>query len=374
MNSMICPNCTREIVPQAICPHCQGAIPNLADATPPGDAFLPAKRQNALARLKRPALVLTTLLAWPIILEINYIRAMRWAGVMNAESSGYMIGGCLTALFLGWLTIFLVDKGRHKKSSPVVRSFGISLVALVFSFLALAGSKPESGIGGKGELKRQVGNLIKEAAGKQPHSANTNWWDGPSRDFFHDIIVMNEQYTAEVAKLDQSSLKNLYSPGSYSSRKGMGKIVAQLQAALAVDQKYSSLDPILQAVENRVRSADAPDAEKEGFLKGLKESANRSLAPRNETFRTGKNWMEATIDLYQFTIDHSPEYSVRGGKLYFQNTVTQEGFTSRQSKALALREEFLKARHEFKDLQKGKLEEYGVSRADLNAAPTEKAK
>jgi hypothetical protein len=371
---MICPNCAREIVPQPACPHCQWAIPNPPDSAPKGDAFLPAKRQSVLGRLKTPLLVVATLLVWALVLGLNYLRAMLWAGVMNAESSGYMIGGCLAAFFLGWLAIFLADKARRKKSSPAMKGFRISCVALLISLLVFSGSIRDSGTGGKSEIKRQMGSLIKEAAGKQAQSADTHWWDGPSRDFFHDLIVMNQQYSAEVANLDQSALASLYSPRSYSSRKGMEKIVAQLQSALAVDQKYSSLDPILQSVENRVRSADAPDAEKQGFLKGLKESASRTLASRNETFRTGKNWMEATIDLYQFTIAHSSEYSVRGGKLYFRNAAAQEEFTSRQSKAISLQNEFLKAQHVAEDMQKNALGEFGVSPSDFAPAKPDKSK
>jgi hypothetical protein len=369
---MICPNCAREIVPQTVCPHCQWTIPNPSGSPPPGDAFQPAKRQSFLSRLKTPVLVVCTLLAWALLLGINYLRAIRWAGVMNARSSGYMFGGCFMALLIGWLVIFLVDKARHKKSSPVMKGFGISLVAFVFSFLALAGSIHEPGA--TADAKRQMGNLLKEAAGKQPQTANTHWWDGPSRDFFHDIMVMNQQYKAEVAQLDQSAITHLYSPGTYSSKKGMEKIVAQLQALLAVDEKYSSLDPFLKSVENRVRSADAPDSEKEEFLKGLKESATRNMAPRNETFRTAKNWFEASIDLYQFTIAHSSEYSVRGGKLYFRNAPAQAGFTSRQSKAISLHDEFLKAKHLAEVAQKNALGDLGVSPSDFTPANPDKSK
>jgi hypothetical protein len=368
---MICPNCAREIVPQTVCPHCQWTIPNPSGSPPPGDAFQPAKPQSLPSRLKTSLLVAATLLAWALVLGLNYLRAMRWAGTMNAESFGYMIGRCLMPLLIGWLVIFLVDKTRQKKSSTAMKVFGISCVALFISLLAFAGGTHESRTD---NAKRQMGNLIKEAAGKQPQTANVHWWDGPSRDFFHDIMVMNQQYKAEVAQLDQSAITHLYSPGTYSSKKGMEKIVAQLQASLAVDEKYSSLDPFLKSVENRVRSADAPDSEKEEFLKGLKESATRNMAPRNETFRTAKNWFEASIDLYQFTIAHSSEYSVRGGKLYFRNAAAQEGFTSRQSKAISLHDELLKARKMAEVAQKNALGDLGVSPSDFTPANPDKSK
>ena len=371
---MLCPNCAREIVPQPVCPHCQWTIPSPSGSPPPGDAFQPAKPQSLPSPLKTSLLVAATLLAWALVLGLNYLRAMRWAGRMNAESFGYMIGGCLVPLLIAWLVIFLVDKTRQKKSSTAMKVFRISCVALFISLVAFGGSTRDSGRGATADAKRQMGNLIKEAAGKQPQTANVHWWDGPSRDFFHDIMVMNQQYKAELAQLDQSAITHLYSPGTYSSKKGMEKIVAQLQASLAVDEKYSSLDPLLKSVENRVRSADAPDSEKEEFLKGLKESATRNMAPRHETFRTAKNWFEASIDLYQFTIAHSSEYSVRGGKLYFRNPAAQAGFTSRQSKAISLHDEFLKAKHLAEVAQKNALGDLGVSPSDFTPANRDKSK
>jgi hypothetical protein len=371
---MICPNCAREIVPQPVCPHCQWTIPNPVQSASPGDAFQPAKPQSLPSRLKTSLLVAATLLAWALVLGLNYLRAMRWAGTMNAESFGYMIGRCLMPLLIAWLVIFLVDKTRHKKSSTAMKVFRISCVALFISLLAFGGGIRDSGPGATANIKRQMGNLLKEAAGKQPQTANTHWWDGPSRDFFHDIMVMNQQYSAEVAQLDQSAVTNLYSAGSYSSKKSMEKIVEQLQAALAVDEKYFSLDPLLKSVETRVRAVDAPEAEKEEFLKGLKESTGRSLAPRNETFRTKKDWLGASIDLYQFAAAHSSEYSVRGGKLYFRNAAAQAGFTSRQSKAISLHAEFLKAQHLAEVAQKNALGELGVSPSDFTPASPDKSK
>jgi len=371
---MICPNCAREIVPQTVCPHCQWTIPNPSGSPPPGDAFQPAKRQSFLSRLKTPVLVVCTLFTWALLLGINYLRAIHYAGVMNAHAAVYMISGILALLLLAWLVIFLVDKVRHKESSAAAKAFRIPYVAVFFSLLAFTGSTRDSGTGATADAKRQMGNLIKEAAGKQPQTANTHWWDGPSRDFFHEMMVMNQQYSAEVAQLDQSALTDLYSPRSYSSKKGMGKIVVQLQATLAVGEKYSSLDPFLKSVENRVRAVDAPEAEKEDFLKGLKESTSRSLGPRNETFRTEKNWLEASIDLYEFTSAHSSEYAVRGGKLYFRNAAAQEGFTSRQSKAISLRSEFLKAQHLAEVAQKNAMGDLGVSPSDFTPASPDKSK
>jgi len=46
---------------------------------------------------------------------LNYLRSMRWAGEMNPESSGYMLGGVIISGLLGWFVAFLVNRARGKR-------------------------------------------------------------------------------------------------------------------------------------------------------------------------------------------------------------------------------------------------------------------
>ena len=46
----------------------------------------------------------------------------------------------------------------------------------------------------------------------------------------------------------------------------MEKVLTQLHALLALEEKYASLDPILERNKARIRSVDAPDSAKDRVL------------------------------------------------------------------------------------------------------------
>ncbi len=382
---MACPTCGSELDAAGKCAHCAAsatpgvttapAIPAApivsAPVTPPvasspsGDPFLPARTEAPANRWKAPLFTILALVLFAFVVRLNYLRALHWAGVINAESFGYMIGGILVGLLLGLLAMYVVKKVRGKQTAPASKTLGVVAVALVTSMLAYTGEMISPRGGSQSDAYHQAGNLLKEAAGKQPVSKDANWWDGPSRDFFHDILDMNQKYSGEVAALDSSAIKDLYSSKSYGGQVHMRKVVEQLRAALAVDEKYASLDPIIKKMEDRIASADVSESEKQGFLKGLKESMEKSLAPRNNVVRTEEAWMKSTIDLYEFAIAHTADYSIRDNKLYFRNGTTKEEFMSQQSKAIALHNDFLKAKSAMEDSRKNKMDQMGVSPSDL---------
>jgi hypothetical protein len=78
-------------------------------------------------------------------------------------------------------------------------------MASFLNMLGLAGEMVNPSQGNQSDAYQQTGNLLKEAAGKQPRSADVNWWDAPSRDFFHDILEMNQRYAAEAKNAVQES-------------------------------------------------------------------------------------------------------------------------------------------------------------------------
>jgi hypothetical protein len=371
---MTCPICGGELDAAGNCAHCTVPATSAAPAAPAtpavlsspfGDPFSPAKTERPANRWKAPLFTILSLILFVFAVRLNYLRALHWAGVINAESFGYMLGGTLTGVLFGLLAIYLVKKVRGKKTAPASKTLGVAAVALITSLLAYTGEMISPRGGSQSDAYHQAGNLLKEAAGKQPVSKDANWWDAPSRDFFHDILEMNQEYSAEVAALDSSAIKDLYSSKSYGGEVHMRKVVSQLRTALAVDEKYASLDPIIKKMEDRVAAADVSESEKQSFLKGLKNSMEQSLAPRNNVVHTEEAWMKSTIDLYEFAIAHTADYSVRDNKLYFRNDATKEGFMSQQSKAIALHNDFLKAKSAMEDSRRNKMDQMGVSPSDL---------
>lgn len=364
---MTCPTCGSDLDPTGQCAHCATlAVPAApAAAALPGDPFAPAPAEAPPNRWKAPLFAfLATILLVPVV-SLNYLRALRWTGVINAESFGYMMGGVLMSLLLGLLAMFLVQKARRKKAEPASKTLGVVSIALLFSMFAFTGEIASRHGGTTSDAYRKAGNLLKEAAGKQPVSKDANWWDAPTRDFFQDILQMNQKYSAEAAALDSSAIKDLYSSNSYGGKVHMERVISQLQAALAVDEKYASLDPIMKRMDDRVAAVNVSESQKQAFLKGMKNSMEKSVAPREELLRTEEVWMKSTIDLYKFVTAHTNDYTIRDNRLYFRNDAVKDEFTSQQSKAIALHKDFLKAKSAFEESRKNKMNEMGVAPSDF---------
>lgn len=365
---MTCLTCGSELDSAGNCARCRTPSVPAAGVVqpPPGDPFLPVNTEVPANRWKAPLLTFLSILLFALVVWLNYLRALRWAGVLNPESFGYMWGGILFSSLFGLLGMYVVRKVRGKKTAPASKAFGVAAIALFLSALGLAGEMGNRRRGTESDAYHQAGNLLKEAAGKQPVSKDANWWDAPSRAFFHDILDMNKSYSAEVQALDSSAIKDLYSSKSYGGEVHMQKVVTQLRAALAVDRKYASaLEPIIKKLEDRVASANVAESEKQEFLKGLRGSIQQGMAPRNDLIRKEEAWMKSTIDLYEFVIAHKADYSIRDNKLYFRDDRTGKEFTSEQTKAIALHNEFLKAKSSFKESQKSKMDQMGVAPSDL---------
>ena len=343
-------------------------------SSPAGDPFAPSEKVVPANPWKEPVILVLAIGLFTLVIWLNYLRALIWAGVINPESSGYMMGGIFFSFLMGLLGMYVVKKIRKKSAAPASRALLVAFIAVIFSFLGLAGEIASKYRGLQPDAYHKTGDLLKEAAGKLPASANVNWYDGPTRDFFRDILEMNQRYTAEVAKVDNSAIKDLYSSKSYGGEVHMKKVVTQLRVALAVDEKYTPLEPLIKKLEERVAATNASESEKQEFLKGLHGSIEKSLGPRHDLIQKEEAWMKCTIELYEFTIAHNADYSIRDNKLYFSNKAARESFTAQQTKAIALHKEFLKAKSAFEESRKSKMNQLGVSPSDLTPAQLGKQK
>jgi len=206
--------------------------------------------------------------------------------------------------------------------------------------------------------------LAKEGAGLAPPTPDQSIWDGPVRQFFGDIAKFNRQYIAEADALDQSALEGLYSTDSFRDRTRMEKILSQLRAIRDVDQKYSSIEPIIEQMEARVRALDAPDSVKEQFLDGF-TSGSEVLVNRTEVTSKEEAWMQASIELYTFTIAKKSSYFIRDNRLVFQDTAALSEFQMRMKKAEALRDDALRAKNSFDESNRKTLDKLKLRPSDL---------
>jgi hypothetical protein len=373
---MACPTCGFELDSAGNCAHCStpavSAAPNYPLSYSVGP-FLPIETEVSGNRWKVPLFTWLSVILFVFVVWLNYLRAMRWAGVINDESLGYMFGGIIFNPLLGLLGMYAVQRMRRKKMQAASKALGVAAIALFLSVIGLAGETAN-----RREIitdaYHKAGNLLKEAAGKQPRSADVNWWDEPTRDFFGDVLQMNQRYAAEVAALDRSAIKDLYSSKSYGGDVHMQKVVMQLRAVQAVDEKYASLDPLFKRMEDHVATANASENEKQEFLKGMRGSMDEKLGPRKDLLRKEEEWTKSTIDLYDFAIAHLADYSIQDNKLYFRNDAMRQEFFSQQARAVALHKDFLKAKKAMEEVRKSNMNQMGVSPSDLTPTQLGKTK
>jgi hypothetical protein len=364
-----CSQCSPSVAPAAPVTATDAASPFPNTASPLSDAYAPAAVETPPNRWKAPLFTLFAIIFFTFMICVNYLRALRWAGVMNAGSFGYMLGGILFSSLLGVVVMYVVQKVRGKKTSPESKALTAVAVAFSVSVLALLGETGKQNDGDRSAIYHKAGNLLKEAAGKEPRSADVNWWDAPSRDFFRDILEMNQRYAAEVAALDTSAIKDLYSSKSYGGDVHMQKVITQLKAVQAVDENYyGSLEPLIEKLKDRIAAVNIPEEERQEFLKGLRENLDQKLGPRSDLFQKEEAWLKSTIGLYDFAIAHISEYFIRDNKLYFHNDATKRNFISQQAKAVELHKDFLKGKKALEESRKNSLNKMGLSPSDFTPA------
>jgi hypothetical protein len=363
---MKCAECSKQIPDGfADCPWC--------GATPPSDS---SARVQGMFESLTPKTVSLAILSFgflAMVLWLNYRKALVWAGTITAESAGYMIGGVLFSLLIGYLGLYLTKKMRGENLAPTSKAFVIMGVALLFSIYGLASEIYSSRIQNE-DVNHHVGGLFKEAAGKDRASTDENWIDTATRETLHDVLIMNQQYVGEMSTLDRSAMQNLYSADSYAGVAHMQKVVVQVKGSLAVDEKYASINPILKNLEARISAANAPETEKQHYLKGVRLGLQQSLGRRTELIHMEEEWAKSTIDLYQFLIAHTNDYSIQDKKLIIPDSRTRAEFSSLQTNAVSLRKEFLKMKKTMRESRDEKLSQLGLSSSDFTPAQLGKIK
>jgi hypothetical protein len=361
---MLCPHCAKEIPSaSATCPFCAQTLLS-------GDPLSAGTSQSSPSQAKQFLIWLVCMVGVLLIYFMAYWKAKLWShGNFNPEAAGYLIGSLLTPVLLAWLVVWLIGRKRNppmpgstKALIGVAIAFGISCFSLFGEFSSRVASnnsvKDDS-------VKHDVGHLLKQAAGKEAPAADVNWYDGPSRNFFSDVIKHGQEYETAINAVDNSSIKQLYSAQSYATQAGMQSTISQLQALLDVDKKYESMDPVFKKLEGYIQAANASQSEKDAFLKGIQQSAAKSMAPRAETFHAEEIWLVSSIELYQFTLSHFNEYRIQNKKLIFKNNSLVSDFQDRQSKSMALRTAAIDSRSKADTSRKNALSDLGLTPQDV---------
>src|SRR5208282_3419067 len=108
-------------------------------SAPGGDAFPPSVKERPANRWKAALFTVLSVFLFALVVSLNYLRALRWAGFINAESFGYMMGGVIFYPLLGLLAMYVVKRLRGRALEPASKALGAICVAVFLSFAGLVG-------------------------------------------------------------------------------------------------------------------------------------------------------------------------------------------------------------------------------------------
>jgi len=312
--------------------------------------------------------VLGSLFCVLVIVALNLVNASKVHHPSSAEAVGYLFGLCFGAYLFPLIVAFFYYRFRKRpKPSAAHRFLVISAWALVLALISTAGQLRTSAPLTQQEIQRHIGELAKQAAGQLPVSPDQTKWDGPIRSFFTDIKTFNESYMKEAAQVDNPALKSLYTADSFRTPVSVAQTLSQLHTTLDLDDKYASMQPIIDKFKQRIQATDASKSEKDSIMQGFEESARKSLEPREAAAAKEREWLQSSIELYEFIQANQHSYSVRGGKLIFKTTGLADEFNEKVHKATGLRSEFKQAQDAFHQAQNEKLGSFGLQPSDLGA-------
>lgn len=359
---MVCRNCAAEISVDAVrCPAC-GTVVSYGRVPVEPSLATDTSSKPAIRAVISAALCALCLL---FLLGLSYLNTKWWSqGAFNAQALGYFIGGLLFPLVVGGIVLVLIRKGRRTKMH-VSQQLLIAVVSAFATGLLSLGGTAASQLREPVDVDQQIAHLLQQALGKEPIPAHGNWYDEPTRAFYRDMFAYGNEYRTSLQNVDRSAIGHLYTPQSYASRASMQASIKELHELLTVDQKYDSLDPLLEKMESRIMAADASRRQKEDFLNGFRNSAGISLQGRQETFRAEEQWLESAIELYEWTYSHSSDYHVKGQKLMFAKDALLVEFEEKQSKSLNLRKAAVDASEAFEAERKNAIAKIRVKTSDL---------
>jgi hypothetical protein len=311
---------------------------------------------------------ISSLFSLPLAAFAAYAATLRVYGVVSLENSGHAIGGFLGPYVVSAIGVFVYYWIRRKKPHFSSKLLGISGGASLFAILSLSNSLPASRAGVDPRAERNVADLAHDSAVPASRSIPATKWNPAIRAFFTDLRSFDEHYLSEVGQFHRASLP-VYTLESFRDAATIQQILSQLHARLAVAEKFSSVEPLLNKIPAYVQSVDASEEEKEEFLEGFESSARQNLASRKIVTDIEHDWLTTSIGLYEFTLSKQGAYSLRDGNLIFKSNGAAVEFNRKLQNAQRLRAEFYQAYRALRNQQAAALAQFGLKPSDLGTSP-----
>jgi len=358
---MKCKQCSKTI-PDGFtdCPWC-GAKAAAAAGALPGNSSV---ARHEISSAHNLLIAISIVSSGILFLALSCFATMRANGPLTLENSGYFLGRCAGALALAAFAVFGYQKIRDAKLRGPIQVLVILTLSSLLTLLTLAiPAQPRLG-GVDAATVRRYSDVVKSRKMTNTLPPVQTKWDPATRSLLKDIVSRNQQYVSEISTLDETS-KPLYTPESFRDAATMQQMIDQLRARMTVADKYKDWQPIFSKMKDYVATVDASDDEKRKFLEGYEASLPPTLAACKAISDKEHAWLQASLDLYQFTLSKEGAYVWQSDNLSFKKLADSEMFRQKFLKARALNTEFLKAYWQVRQAEEAMMTRMGLQESDL---------
>jgi hypothetical protein len=363
---MLCPRCSKEIpLGSATCPFCLQPMLS-GDPLAAAGGGLPAAPAAAPTVLKVLS-VIGGIVCLLIVIFLSAILARTTHPSMDAQAIGFLVGTCIGAFLVPVIGILLYAKFNKRRHIPAYLFGATCGFALLWSFLGIVPQLAKLNTSSADQIQRRIAMLAKEGTGQAAKSRNQDEYDEILRSLFADVKKFNDDYNAEIAANDRSAPETIYSADSYKNDANISRALAHLHSALSIDEKYASIQPLIQKTKDRVAASSMSESSKEAFLKGFEGAIEKNMEPRNEVIAKERMWLSDSIDLYEFMKAHEKSFYVKNNKVLFTADDTLSTYNEKSAKVESERKDFLAAQQKFRDEQQAKLGKLGLKPSDFDA-------
>ena len=356
---MKCKNCFK-VIPDGFtdCPWCGAA--QAAPVVSPSVTI--SASEPFISPVQNLLVGISLLTSGALFGALNYFAMVRTEGSLTLANSGYFLGRCAGSLLLAALLAFGYWKIRGRKPRAPVQVLVIFTVSSLLTLLVLAIPARSHAIRSHQETFNQFEDDFKNVK-------DASKWSAANRSLMKDLISRNQQYVSEISKLDETS-KPLYTPQSFRDPATVQQMIDQLQARLAVADKYVDLEPVLSRMNGYVAAIDASDQEKRDFMKGFASTVPATRAAHKALTDKEHAWLQASLDLYQFALSKASAYILQNEALLFKQRKDSEAFGQKLHNAQKLNVEFLRAYWGARQEQQAMLAQLGSQTPATDSSPS----
>lgn len=367
---MKCTRCSK-IIPDGFtdCPWCgatYAAIPAAPALGIPAPPPMPVCQQ-APSSLNVILAWISSVLSLPLVTFAAYVATMRKYGDVTPENSGFAIGGFVGPYLVSSIAVLAFFWFRKSRPHYSTKLLGIACGASLLAILSLVGGLQSAPAGAAPRPSRTAANPVHGSTPPGPRSVPASKWDPAIRSFFADLHSFDEQYLSEVGQFDNSSLP-IYTPESFRDAPTIQQILAQLHGRLAVADKFASIDSLLSKMPEHVQSVGAGEEDKRTFLENFQASTHKDLGARKVVKDIERDWLNASVGLYEFTLSRQGAYALRDGNLVFKSNAAASEFNRKLQNAGRLRAQFFQAYRASQNQLAMVLAQYGLQPSDFDSA------